>query len=99
MLVVLRMYQLRDGWLAGFGKRTIQFEERVADIFGKNHSLFVNSGSSAILSGLCTLDLPKGAEVVTPACGFSTTVAPLMPVAFTPLTCPMNRSSYVSSPC
>ncbi len=73
---------LRDGWLAGFGKRTIEFEERVADIFGKKHGLFVNSGSSAILLGMCALDLPKGAEVVTPACGFSTTVAP-MTVGFT----------------
>ena len=25
---------LRDGWLAGFGDRTVKFEKRVADIFG-----------------------------------------------------------------
>jgi CDP-6-deoxy-D-xylo-4-hexulose-3-dehydrase len=51
---------LRDGWLAGFGDRTVEFEKRVADLFGKKHGLFVNSGSSAILLGLCALDLPKG---------------------------------------
>ena len=50
---------LRDGWLAGFGKRTIRFEERVSEIFGKKQGLFVNSGSSAILLGLCALDLPR----------------------------------------
>lgn len=66
---------LRDGWLAGFGDRSMEFEKRVADIFGKRHGLFVNSGSSAILLGLCALDLPRGSEVVTPACGFATTVA------------------------
>ena len=88
---------LRDGWLAGFGKRTIQFEERVADIFGKKHGLFVNSGSSAILLGLCALDLPKGAEVVTPACGFSTTVAPLMQLGLKPVFCDVGRTSYVST--
>jgi CDP-6-deoxy-D-xylo-4-hexulose-3-dehydrase len=50
---------LRDGWLAGFGDRTVEFEKRVAKLFGKKHGLFVNSGSSAILLGLCALDLPK----------------------------------------
>ena len=35
---------LRDGWLAGFGKRTVEFEERVSELFGKEHGLFVNSG-------------------------------------------------------
>ena len=28
---------LRDGWLAGFGKRSIEFEQKIADIFGKNY--------------------------------------------------------------
>jgi CDP-6-deoxy-D-xylo-4-hexulose-3-dehydrase len=51
---------LRDGWLAGFGDRSVEFEKRVADLFGKRLGLFVNSGSSAILLGLCALDLPKG---------------------------------------
>jgi len=37
---------LRDGWLAGFGKRTIKFEERVAKLFVE-YGAFVISGSSA----------------------------------------------------
>ena len=88
---------LRDGWLAGFGKRTIRFEERVSEIFGKKQGLFVNSGSSAILLGLCALDLPKGSEVVTPACGFSTTVAPLMQLGLTPVFCDVGLDTYVPS--
>jgi len=86
---------LRDGWLAGFGDRTIQFEQRVADIFGKKHGLFVNSGSSAILLGLCALDLPVGAEVVTPACGFATTVAPLVQLGLKPVFCDVGKDTYV----
>ena len=86
---------LRDGWLAGFGDRTVQFEERVARIFGKTHGLFVNSGSSAILLGLCALDLPKGAEVVTPACGFATTVAPIVQLGLTPVFCDVGKDTYV----
>ena len=71
---------LRDGWLAGFGKRSEEFEKRTSILFGKKMGLFVNSGSSAILLALAALDLPNGSEVVTPACGFATTVAPTIPV-------------------
>ena len=33
---------LEDGWLAGFGKRSVEFEEKVSKIFGKEFGLFVN---------------------------------------------------------
>ena len=86
---------LRDGWLAGFGDRTIEFEKRVSELFGKKHGLFVNSGSSAILLGLCALDLPQGSEVVTPACGFATTVAPLVQLGLKPVFCDVGLTTYV----
>ena len=88
---------LRDGWLAGFGVRTTEFERRTSALFGKKCSLFVNSGSSAILLGLCALDLPKGSEVVTPACGFATTVAPLVQLGLKPVFCDVGLTSYVPS--
>ena len=50
---------LRDGWLAGFGEKTIEFEKKVADLFGKKFGVFVNSGSSACLLALASFDLPK----------------------------------------
>ena len=86
---------LRDGWLAGFGDRSVQFEQRVSEIFGKKYGLFVNSGSSAILLGLCALDLPPWSEVVTPACGFATTVAPLVQLGLTPVFCDVGKDTYV----
>ena len=33
---------LRDGWLAGFGQRTVKFEQEVAELFGKKYGVFVN---------------------------------------------------------
>ena len=36
---------LKDGWLAGFGPKTEEFENKVSSYFGKNYGLFVNSGS------------------------------------------------------
>jgi len=88
---------LRDGWLAGFGPRTIEFEKRISDLFGKKHGLFVNSGSSAVLLALCSLDLKPGDEVVTPACGFSTTVAPIIQLGLTPVFCDVELNKYVPS--
>tara|TARA_R110000824_G_scaffold128568_4_gene289576 strand:- start:78004 stop:79149 length:1146 start_codon:yes stop_codon:yes gene_type:complete len=86
---------LRDGWLAGFGKRSIQFEERVATMFGKKFGVFVNSGSSACLLALAALDLPKGCEIVTQACTFSTTVAPIIQLGYKPVFCDIGLTSYV----
>ena len=86
---------LRDGWLAGFGPRSVEFEEKVAKYFGKKYGLFVNSGSSACLLALAALNLPKGCKVITPACTFSTTLAPIIQLGYKPLFVDVNLTSYV----
>jgi CDP-6-deoxy-D-xylo-4-hexulose-3-dehydrase len=88
---------LNAGWLAGFGPLTTEFEQKVSERFGKKHGLFVNSGSSAILLALCALDLKHGDEVVTPACGFATTVAPIAQCGLTPVFCDSEIGRYVPS--
>jgi CDP-6-deoxy-D-xylo-4-hexulose-3-dehydrase len=88
---------LRAGWLAGFGPRTVEFESKVSERFGKKHGLFVNSGSSAILLALCALDLATDTEIVTPACGFATTVAPITQVGAKPVFCDVEIGRYVPS--
>jgi len=88
---------LKEGWLAGNGKYTSQFEQEVAAYFGKKFGLFVNSGSSACLLALGSLNLPKGAEVITPACTFSTTVAPIIQMELTPVFCDVEVNTYVAS--
>jgi len=69
----------------------------VSDLFGKKNGLFVNSGSSAILLGLHALNLPKGSEIVTPACGFATTVAPIIQLGLKPVFCDVGLDTYVPS--
>jgi CDP-6-deoxy-D-xylo-4-hexulose-3-dehydrase len=86
---------LRDGWIAGFGKRSKEFERRVAEIFGKKYGVFVNSGSSACLLAIASLDLPKGSKIITPACTFSTTLAPIIQLGYTPVFVDVNLTSYV----
>lgn len=67
---------LRDGWLAGNGPRTREFEQRVATYFGKRHGIFVNSGSSALELVARVIGLKPGDRVVTPALTFNTSPAP-----------------------
>ena len=86
---------LRDGWLAGFGPRSIEFEEKIAKRFGKKYGVFVNSGSSACLLALAALDLPKGCKVITPACTFSTTLAPIIQLGYKPVFVDVGLTSYV----
>jgi CDP-6-deoxy-D-xylo-4-hexulose-3-dehydrase len=88
---------LRDGWIAGFGPRSVKFEELVAKYFGKKYGVFVNSGSSACLLALASLQLPKGSEVITPACTFSTTVAPMVQLGLKPIFCDVGLNTYVPS--
>ena len=86
---------LRDGWLAGFGPRSVEFEEKIAKEFGKKYGVFVNSGSSACLLAIAALDLPKGSKIITPALTFSTTLAPIIQLGYIPIFIDSNLTSYV----
>jgi CDP-4-dehydro-6-deoxyglucose reductase, E1 len=68
---------LNNNWLAS-GPLVKQFEEEIAKLFGKKYGVAVNSGSSANLLAIKALNLPKGSEVITPACTFATTVSEII---------------------
>jgi len=87
---------LRDGWLAGFGPKSIEFEKRIAKMFGKKLGVFVNSGSSACLLALASIDLQKGSKVITPACTFSTTLAPIIQLGLEPVFVDVGLNDYVA---
>lgn len=57
------------------GKEVGKLEDNVARSFGHDFGIMCNSGSSALTLGLGALNLSKGAEVITPALTFATTVA------------------------
>src|SRR3989338_4039826 len=71
------MRSMNNKWLAS-GPLVKEFEEKVAKLFGKKYGIAVNSGSSANLIAIQSLHLPKGAEVITPACTFSTTFSAII---------------------
>jgi CDP-4-dehydro-6-deoxyglucose reductase, E1 len=72
-----------DGWLTE-GRFAARFAPAFAHTAGRDHALLVGSGSQANLlavAGACSRLLERpllpGDEVVTPALGFATTVAPI----------------------
>lgn len=77
------------------GPKTSEMEERVSDLFGKEHGVMVNSGSSANLLSVELLDLPRGSEVITPLVTFSTTVAPLVQKGLVPVFVDIGVGDYL----
>lgn len=84
---------LKQGWL-GMGKYVFEFEKKVAEIFGKKYGAVVNSGSTANLVALKTLDLPKGSEVITPACTFPTTFSTILLNGLIPVVADSEIGTY-----
>ena len=84
---------LRSGWLT-LGQITQKFEDEIAKLFGKKYGLFVNSGSSANLLALEVFNFPKGSEIITPACTFNTTVAPIIQTGSIPVFVDVELGNY-----
>lgn len=64
-----------DGWWVN-GRRTKEFENIMKNFFNAKHSIFCNSGSSALILAFESLGLEKGSEIITPALTFPTTINP-----------------------
>ena len=66
------------------GKNVKNLEKKVSKIFGKKYGLMVNSGSSANLLALSSMNFKKGSEIITPSLTFSTTIAPIYQLGLVP---------------
>jgi CDP-6-deoxy-D-xylo-4-hexulose-3-dehydrase len=76
------------------GKNVSTFEKKVAKLFSKKYGLMVNSGSSALLLAMETLDIPEGSEVITPALTFSTTVGYIVRNKLIPVFVDVEEGTY-----
>jgi CDP-6-deoxy-D-xylo-4-hexulose-3-dehydrase len=76
------------------GRAVRSMEERVAALFAKRHGIMVNSGSSANYLAVEMLQLPQGAEVITPALTFATTVAPIVRAGLVPAFVDVAEATY-----
>ena len=96
------MHQAVDaGWLTS-GPWNQQFERKLKDFIGTRHLLTCNSGSSANLLAFMTLTseslgdrrIKPGDEVITVACGFPTTVNPIIQAGCVPVFCDITIPEY-----
>ena len=95
--VVEALDSLMSTWVT-MGAKVKAFEEMFAEYIGSPHAVMVNSGSSANLLALSAAQLPKGAEVITPALTWATTVWPIAQVGAVPVLVDVDRASYNISP-
>ena len=90
-----------DFWLTA-GRYAKEFEKSLAGFLGLKHALFVNSGSSANLLAISALTSPKlgkarlrpGDEVITTACGFPTTLNPIIQNNLVPVFVDIELGTY-----
>ncbi len=88
-------------WLTT-GRYADRFESRLAEFLGVRYCSLVNSGSSANLLAFMALTSPKlgdrrirrGDEVITVACGFPTTVAPMIQYGAAPVFVDVTLPTY-----
>jgi len=94
-----------DGWLTT-GRFNEQFEKGLAEFFGLNFAITVNSGSSANLVAFSALTSPKlgsraiqkGDEVITVAAGFPTTVNPILQFGAKPVFVDVDKFTHNIDP-
>jgi len=90
-----------DFWLTA-GRYAKEFEKKFAEFLGTEYCLLTNSGSSANLLAISALTSPKlgkqrlkpGDEVITTACGFPTTLNPMLQNNLTPVFIDVDLGTY-----
>lgn len=80
------------------GKYSREFETKIAGLFEKKYCLYVNSGSSALCIGMESFGFEKGAEVITPALTFSTTVGSIVKAGLVPVFVDVGEANYCINP-
>ena len=80
------------------GPSVKKLEAQIANIFGKKFGLMVNSGSSANLLALASLNLKKNSEVITPTLTFSTTVAPIYQLGLKAHFIDVGKNNFIADP-
>ena len=79
------------------GPAVKKLENKISNSFGKKYGLMVNSGSSANLLALASLNLKKGSEVITTTLTFSTTVAPIYQLGLIPHFIDVDKNTFVAN--
>lgn len=82
----------------GLSEQGKLFEKELAEVQGVKRAILANSGSSALDLGIRALQLPKGSEVIVPACTFPTPIASLINSGLKPIVVDIELGNYFISP-
>lgn len=99
--IKLMIEAVKDGWWTE-GRFNTQFEKKLAKIINVKYAITTNSGSSANLLAISCLTslrlgdrrLKRGDEVITLACGFPSTVNPIIQCGLTPVFIDIQLKTY-----
>ena len=79
------------------GPSVKELERKISKLFGKKYGLMVNSGSSANLLGLASLNFEKGSEIITPSLTFSTTISPIYQLGLVPHFVDVDKNMFTAN--
>lgn len=82
----------------GLSKQGKLLESELAKIQGVKRAVLANSGTSALDLGIRALQLPKGSEVIVPACSFPTPIASFINYGLKPVVADIELGNYFFSP-
>ena len=71
-------------------------EKKITKLFGKKYGLMVNSGSSANLLALASLNFKPGSQVITPTLTFSTTISPIYQLGLIPSFIDVIKNKFIA---
>lgn len=60
------------------GESVSNFEKKISKYFGKRYGLMVNSGTSALILAIQSLNIEKGSEIIVPCLNFGTAVSSII---------------------
>lgn len=86
----------RNWW--GLAEEGKLFEKELAKVGGTRRAILANSGTSALDLGIRALQLPKGSEVIVPACSFPTPIASIINAGLIPVVADIEIGNYFLSP-
>lgn len=92
---ILKVILSQGGRRWTIGPESEAFEKELAQTAGMKHAVVVNSGSSALLVAISSLNLPKGSKVIIPALNFPTAYSSLLQAGLVPVVVDCNTNLLI----
>ena len=88
---------VNSGWMTQ-GKKTEEFEKKLADYIGCKHAVVVNSGTSALITAMIAHGIGRGDEVLVPTLTFIASVNAISAVGATPVLVDSDLETFNTTP-